>query len=77
MSVRTTGDKTISAVIACYNDSQAIPEMHKRLTSTFNKIGINYEIIFVNDGSPDDSEIVLKEICVNDKKTTAILQPRK
>ena len=76
MSVRTTGDKTISAVIACYNDSQAIPEMHKRLTSTFNKIGINYEIIFVNDGSPDDSEIVLKEICVNDKKTTAILHSR-
>jgi len=76
MSVRTTGDKTISAVIACYNDSQAIPEMHKRLTSTFNKIGINYEIIFVNDGSPDDSEFVLKEICAEDKKTTAILHSR-
>ena len=66
MSVRTTEDKTISAVIACYNDSQAIPEMHKRLISTFIKIGINYEIIFVNDGSLDNSEDVLKEILKRD-----------
>ena len=76
MSVRTIEGKTISAVIACYNDSQAIPEIHQRLTSTFNKIGISYEIIFVNDGSLDDSEIVLKKICTKDKKTTAILHSR-
>ena len=68
--------KTISAVIACYNDSQAIPEMHRRLAAAFNKIGIDYEIIFVNDGSTDNSEDVLKKICAKDKKTTAILHSR-
>jgi len=76
MSVRTIKDKTISAVIACYNESPSIPEMHQRLTSTFEKIGVNYEIIFVNDGSTDDSELVLKKICAKDKKTTAILHSR-
>ena len=76
MSVRTIKDKTISAVIACYNESPSIPEMHQRLTSTFEKIGVNYEIIFVNDGSTDDSELVLKKICAEDKKTTAILHSR-
>jgi len=76
MSTRTTEGKTISAVVACYNDSRAIPEMHQRLTATFKKIAINYEIIFVNDGSQDDSEFVLKEICAKDKKTTVILHSR-
>ncbi len=76
MSVRTIKDKTISAVIACYNESPSIPEMHQRLTSTFKKIGVNYEIIFVNDGSTDDSELVLKKICAKDKKTTAIFHSR-
>ena len=76
MSTRTIEGKTISAIIACYNDSQAIPEMHQRLTSTFSKIGINYEIIFVNDGGSDNSESILKEICTKDKKTTAILHSR-
>ena len=68
--------KMISAVIACYKDEQAIPLMHERLTKTFKKIGCDYEIIFVNDGSPDNSEGVLEKICSDDKKTTAIFHSR-
>jgi dolichol-phosphate mannosyltransferase len=69
-------NKKISAVIACYNDAQAIPIMHERLTNTFNKIGCDYEIIFVNDGALDNSENVLEEICKKDKKTIAIFHSR-
>lgn len=68
--------KMISAIIACYNDGEAIPIMHKRLTDTFLKIGVDYEIIFVNDGSPDNSEEILKGICLNDDKTIAIIHSR-
>lgn len=68
--------KMISAIIACYNDGEAIPIMHKRLTETFLKIGVDYEIIFVNDGSPDNSEEILKGICLNDDKTIAIIHSR-
>ena len=68
--------KMISAVIACYKDEQAIPLMHERLTKTFKKIGCDYEIIFVNDGSPDNSEAVLEKICSEDEKTTAIFHSR-
>lgn len=66
----------ISAVIACYKDEQAIPIMHGRLTQVFKKIGCDYEIIFVNDGSPDNTEKALKEICARDAKTTAIFHSR-
>lgn len=58
--------KKISAIIACYNDAQSIPIMHKRLTKTLRQIGIDYEIIFVNDGSPDNSEDILKKLVQND-----------
>ena len=66
----------ISAVIACYKDEQSIPIMHERLTSIFKKIGCDYEIIFVNDGSPDNSEQILSDICSVDEKTTAIIHSR-
>lgn len=69
-------NKKISAIIACYNDAQAIPMMHERLTNTFNKIGCDYEIIFVNDGAMDNSENVLEGICKKDKKTIAIFHSR-
>lgn len=58
--------KKISAVIACYKDSKAIPIMHERLAKTLKEIGVDYEIIFVNDGSPDNSENILKELVKKD-----------
>ena len=66
----------ITSVIACYKDDLSIPVMHKRLTDIFQKIGCNYEIIFVNDGSPDGSEKTLENICQKDDKTTAIFHSR-
>lgn len=51
----------ISCIIACYKDEQAIPIMYERIVNTFNKIEAEYEIIFVNDSSPDQSlEAILK-----------------
>lgn len=68
--------KSISAVIACYKDEQAIPIMHERLTKVFAQIGCRYEIIFVNDGSPDNSEQVLRDIAGRDPRTTVVLHSR-
>lgn len=68
--------KRISAVIACYKDGKAIPYMYKRLKETFGKINVDYEIIFVNDGSPDNTEEVLKELVHRDKKVIAINHSR-
>lgn len=68
--------KKISAIIACYKDEKAIPIMHDRLTKIFNKIKIDYEIIFVNDGSPDNSESILKKIVNKDSHTIAITHSR-
>lgn len=68
--------KKISAIIACYNDALAIPYMHKRLIHVFKKIHVNYEIIFVNDGSPDNTEDVLKKIVKNDSHTIGVNHAR-
>ena len=68
--------RSISAIVACYKDGQAIPIMHRRLTSTFNKLGIDYEIIFVNDGSPDDSAQVISDISANDSRVVGITHSR-
>jgi dolichol-phosphate mannosyltransferase len=69
-------DKRISAVVACYRDEQAIPVMYKRLSLVLAGITSNYEIVFVNDGSPDNSEQVLAELAENDKKLVVINHSR-
>lgn len=69
-------NKKISAIIACYMDEKAIPIMHEKLTDVFNKIGVNYEIIFVNDGSPDGTEELLSELVKKDKHVIAVNHSR-
>ena len=67
-----TASVRISAVIACYRDAEAIPIMYARLTETFLRIGVDYEIIFVNDGSPDNAASVLADLAVTDPKVVVI-----
>jgi dolichol-phosphate mannosyltransferase len=66
----------LSAVVTCYQDAQAIPEMHARLTAVFASLGVDYELIFVNDGSPDDADAVLKELTASDGHVLAIEHSR-
>ena len=66
----------ITAVIACYKDAQAIPYMHERLVKTFNQMKVRYEIIFVNDCSPDNTEEVLAQICAQDPNVVGITHSR-
>src|SRR5450759_1349427 len=66
----------LSAVIACYKDAQAIPLMHKRLSDVFASLAVDYEIIFVNDGSPDETDSVLQELTARDSHVLAIEHSR-
>lgn len=68
--------KSVSAVIACYTDEKAIPLMHERLTAVFKRIGCEYEIIFVNDCSPDNSLDVIREITARDPHVLGISHSR-
>lgn len=45
----------ISAVIPIYNEEQSIPELYQELKEVFDEIGLPYELIFVDDGSTDQS----------------------
>ena len=68
--------RSISAIVACYKDAQAIPIMYQRLTKTFRSLGIDYEIIFVNDCSPDDSSEVIRSITEMDSHVLGITHSR-
>ncbi len=68
--------KKISAIIACYNDASAIPIMYRRLVKVFRSLKVRYEIIFVNDGSPDNSEEVIAKIVARDEHVIGVNHAR-
>ena len=71
-----TRRRSVSAIIACYKDAPAIPVMHARLTDTFKKLQVEYEIIFVNDGSPDESAEVIRQLSSEDERVIGITHSR-
>jgi len=68
----------LSAVIPCYREAQSIPVMHERLTKVFSEMGVDWEIIFVDSGSPegDPTPSVLAELAMTDRRTTVVHHTR-
>ena len=54
--------KNISIIIPIYNDYEKINSKVKILLNKVKNLNLNYEIIFINDGSSDKSKILIKRI---------------
>ncbi len=62
----------ISIVIPCYNEEEVIEICHKAVTEAINELPYNFEIIYINDGSTDNTMQILKEIQKTDNRTVII-----
>jgi polyisoprenyl-phosphate glycosyltransferase len=56
-----------SIVIPVYNEAEVLPTLYDRLTRVMNGLGEPYEIIFVNDGSADESPLLLQDLQAKDE----------
>lgn len=52
----------LSVVIPLYNESESLPELEKWLRRVMDENGYSYEILFIDDGSTDDSWDVIKKL---------------
>ncbi|OPZ98367.1 MAG: Undecaprenyl-phosphate 4-deoxy-4-formamido-L-arabinose transferase [Bacteroidetes bacterium ADurb.Bin416] len=56
----------ISVVIPLYNEAESLPELHAWIKRVMDENGYTYEIIFVNDGSTDESWDIIKGLTAQD-----------
>ena len=61
----------ISVVVPVFNEEESLEELYSELSHTFEKY-LNWEIIFVDDGSDDQSYPILQKIADNDNHVTVI-----
>ncbi|MCK5305553.1 MAG: glycosyltransferase family 2 protein [Candidatus Omnitrophica bacterium] len=61
----------LSVVIPVYNEKDSIRLLYEKLKSSLSNFK-DYEIIFIDDGSKDNSFEVIKQIAINDKRVKAI-----
>lgn len=62
----------LSIIVPCYNEMASVEEFHKQVTENLKKEKITYEIIFVDDGSLDDTFLKVENLNKNDKNVKGI-----
>jgi polyisoprenyl-phosphate glycosyltransferase len=56
------GDLDLSVVVPVYRSATTLPELVRRLKLSLDSMDVQYELIFVDDGSPDNAWTVLREL---------------
>ncbi len=64
--------KDISIVIPLFNEAESLPELHRWIREVMINNGYSYEVLFIDDGSNDDSWAVIKKLRSEDDSVRAI-----
>jgi len=64
--------KKISIVVSVYNEEEALPLFYEAAVKALADVAWDYEILFINDGSTDDSRAQIYRITQNDPRVKAV-----
>ncbi len=59
---KASGQLDLSIIVPLFNEAESLPELHAWIKRVVEAEGLSYEIIFVNDGSTDNSWQVIKDL---------------
>lgn len=60
--------KKISLIVPCFNEEEALPIFYDETTKVLKKMGVDYELILIDDGSKDRTLSVMEELSKKDDK---------
>ena len=61
-----------SVVVPCFNEEETIGAFYKAIVPVMDSTKEKYELIFINDGSRDKTEEILKDLASKDKNVKVI-----
>jgi polyisoprenyl-phosphate glycosyltransferase len=67
-----TAEPDLSVVIPVYNEEDNLSRLYERLIAVLESTGLTYEIVFVDDGSRDDSQAHLRALAANDPRVLVV-----
>ena len=65
-------NRLLSIVVPAYNEEKVLPEFHRRASVALDSLMYEREIIYVNDGSTDDTLRVMLELKKSDSRVTIV-----
>ena len=56
----------ITVTVPLYNEAENVLDLHRRLKETLQSLKLTYEILYIDDGSQDETALILKRLCDTD-----------
>ena len=72
MKENNTNKKMISVVVPVYNEEEVIEKFHEQISKVLNAVDYHWEIVYVNDGSIDRTNKIIKQIHAKESNTALI-----
>jgi dolichol-phosphate mannosyltransferase len=67
-----TGWPDLSIILPVHNEAESLPLLWPELTGTLERVGLSAEIIFIDDGSADNSAEVIRSLAAEDSRVRLI-----
>lgn len=67
-----TNNLDLSIIVPLYNEEESVPLLYQKICDAVVPMNLNHEIVFVNDGSKDDTLGVARELTKNDPRLRVI-----
>ena len=64
--------QTLTVVVPAYNESEGLRTFHARLTAVLDTLDLHSSVLYVDDGSLDDTYAVMRELGANDPRVATL-----
>src|SRR5262249_17738644 len=73
LTAATTSNMLVSVIIPCFNEEKVLHETYRRICAALSRApGLEYEFVFVDDGSSDETPAILRELALHDLRVNVI-----
>lgn len=62
----------LTVLSPCFRDEQNLAELYRRVTGACKKLGVSYELLLVDDGSPDATWTKIQDLAVQDPHVAGV-----
>ena len=70
--MNTAQRELISIVVPAYNEETVLPQFHHAVAGVLSDQPYDFEIVYINDGSSDNTLTIIKQLAESDDRVTLI-----
>jgi glycosyltransferase involved in cell wall biosynthesis len=70
--ISNQGEVAVSIIVPAHNEEESLPHLHRQITTAVAPLGLEWQIVYVDDGSNDRTFQILEAIAQRDPRATAV-----